>query len=558
MRIPNVTRPIVPSGCFAALACLLLPLIIAPAFADEPPAKPKTTFRTATVERGSITATVRTRGTVEPEDVVDIGAQVAGTVKSFGPDPRDKTKTIDFCSEVEAGTVLAQIDSTTYENAVDQAKANLARAEAELKLAVLKSQQAEVDWKRVQELGKTKVISAQDVEVCKNAFELARASVGVNEAAVKQAQAALQAAEINLSYCTIKSPVKGVVIDRRINVGQTVVASLSAPSLFLIAKDLKKMQVWASVSEADVGRIRVGQAARFSVDAFPKDSFQGKVSQVRLNASMTQNVVTYTVVVATNNPADTDSPFGKLLPYMTADIEFVVERREKVLLVPNAALRWRPQADQVAADARDEFLKLQRPDKEADAKDGAARGLVWVEDKGFVRPVKVRIGISDGRRTEVAGELAEGSSVVIGLTAPKVPASPFDKERGQKPADDARAAIANTGASTLVIHPGQASSGGANFGTGTVVTLTPQDAEAIADKDRCPAVKAASPIVRIRTNVVYGDRQWIPMNIYGVTPAYLDVRECEVEEGTPFDDRLRQPCPQCRTGLAAADHTVRS
>src|SRR5204863_6291083 len=153
---------------------------------------------------------------------------------------------------------------------------------------------------------------------------------------VGDAEANLKKALINLGYCTIQSPVKGVIVDRRVNVGQTVVASLNAPSLFLIAKDLTRLQIWTSVNEADIGQIHPGQPVTFTVDAHPNQTFHGTVSQIRLNATMTQNVVTYTVVV------DTDNANGKLLPYLTANVQFEVNSRPNVLEVPNAALRWRP------------------------------------------------------------------------------------------------------------------------------------------------------------------------------------------------------------------------
>ena len=218
-----------------------------------------------------------------------------------------------------------------------------------------------------------------------------------------QAKAGLTTAQINLDYCTIKSPVKGVVIDRRVNIGQTVVSSLSAPSLFLIANDLRRIQVWVSVNEADVGSIHEGEPVTFTVDAFPGRVFRGKVGQVRLNATMTQNVVTYTIEV------DTDNTDGALLPYLTANAKFEIGRRKDVLLVPNAALRWQPRPGQIAHEARrDRPSRLDRgPD--------APRATIWIEDGRVVRPVPVSTGLTDGVSTEVEGRgLAEGLSVVIG------------------------------------------------------------------------------------------------------------------------------------------------
>ena len=204
----------------------------------------------------------------------------------------------------------------------------------------------------------------------------------------------------------------GVIIDRRVNIGQTVVSSLSAPSLFLLAKDITRLQVWASVNEADIGQIVVGQSVQFGVDAFPGEKFKGTVSQVRLNATMTQNVVTYTVVVDTANPS------GKLYPYLTANLQFVISTSENALLVPNAAFRWSPtRPEQVSPDARDAFAKSQRR-KEKDggaAKEGQERSTVWVQDGEFVRPVKVKLGHSDSLMTEIlGGDLPEGAQVVVG------------------------------------------------------------------------------------------------------------------------------------------------
>src|SRR5262249_34829011 len=221
------------------------------------------------------------------------------------------------------------------------------------------------------------------------------------KATLGDAEAALHNAEINLGYCTIKSPVKGVIVDRRVNVGQTVVSSLNAPSLFLIAKDLKRLQVWASVNEADIGNIFSGQMVTFSVDAYPGRVFKGIVAQdqPRLNASMNQNVVTYTVVVTTDNSD------GKLLPYLTANLQFEVSKRQNALLVPNTALRWKPNPELVVPELRQDYISAQRQKgakKEAGQPEKKRnRATLWVEDGGFVRPVKVQIGVSDGLMTEV-------------------------------------------------------------------------------------------------------------------------------------------------------------
>ncbi len=396
---------------------------------------PVASFRAAPLRRGDLLVTISATGTVEPEEVVDVGAQVAGKIESFGKDPNAAGATIDYGSVVDQGTVLAHIDDALYAADVqsnvaqlEQAKASVLRSQADLEQMKAKLYQAEQNWKRAQELGPSKALSATDYDSYQAAYETAKATVGVGEAtvvqaqkAVLQAQASLDRVKTNLDYCTIRSPVKGVIIDRRVNIGQTVVASLSAPSLFLIAKDLKRMQVWASVNEADIGSIRPGQPVRFTVDAYPGQTFRGEVGKVRLNASMTQNVVTYTVEIHTDNSD------GRLLPYLTANVQFEVTQRQDVLTVPNAALRWMPLPQQVAPDARQQSGNAARgkppathPPGSTSRSDAAAypHGTVWVRDGAFVRPVAVRTGVSDGSATEIQSDaLNDGMEVVVGEMA---------------------------------------------------------------------------------------------------------------------------------------------
>ncbi len=260
------------------------------------------------------------------------------------------------------------------------------------------------------------------------------ANLAAAEAAVEQAlatvaqnKATLLTAQINLNYCTIKSPVKGVIIDRQVNIGQTVVSSLSAPSLFLIANDLKHIQAWVSVNEADVGNIVEGQPVTFTVDAYPGRVFHGKVGQVRLNATMTQNVVTYTIAV------DVDNRDGKLLPYLTANAQFEVGRRKGVLIVPNASLRFMPKPGDIAPEAR------QKPAEKASRRMRAVEGgerpvVVWVEEGRFVKPVPVTVGLTDGSFTEVEGKgLAEGLRVAIGAGAQAQAATPAEERNPFQP-----------------------------------------------------------------------------------------------------------------------------
>jgi HlyD family secretion protein len=392
-------------------------------------------FRSAQVTRGDLQLTISATGTVEPEEVIDVGAQVAGRILSFGQDVNGKT--VDYGSVVDEGTVLARIDDSIYsaeaasaEAQVQSAKAGLQRAEADLNQLKAKLHQAGRDWQRAQKIGPSEALAQASYDAYQSNYETAKANVAVGEAAILQAranlaqtQAVLQRAQRNLSYCTIKSPVKGVIIDRRVNIGQTVVASLNAPSLFLIAKDLTRMQVWVAVNEADIGKIHPGQPVSFTVDAFPGETFRGTVGKVRLNAAMTQNVVTYTVEIITDNPE------GRLLPYLTANVKFELERLNNVLLVPNAALRWNPKADQVAPDFR---KALGQPDQNKPKDDsgrpsgsksktdrasaGVDRHIVWAVQGQYVRPVPVRAGISDGAMTQVQGkDLSVGLEVVTGI-----------------------------------------------------------------------------------------------------------------------------------------------
>jgi HlyD family secretion protein len=487
-------------------------------------AKPGGVFQLAGVQRGPIEATFRATGTIEPEEVVDVGAQVAGQIQKFGQAPHDATKTVDFGTHVEEGTVLAQIDPSLYEADVEQARAGLKRAMAELQVASAEYQRAERDWARARQLGE-KAISATDLMAYQSKYDIAKAKVEVAKAGVLQSEAVLRRSQINLGYCTIRSPIKGVIIDRRVNVGQTVLSSLSAPSLFLIAKDLKRLQVWASVHEADIGQINKCQAVRFTVDAFPKKVFRGEVAQIRLNAAMTKNIVRYTVAITTDNPD------GKLLPYMTADVQFEVARRQNALLVPSAALRWRPQLGQVAPSHRLAFARAQRrPKGEPADQDRAESAVVWVEEKGFVRPVEVHTGLTDGTRTEIVDGLEDGALVVIGVTE----AAP-EEEQARGRAAEAKRILAGLEVKTLLVQPATASSGGVSSGTGSVGSLTVVDAEAIARE--CPAVSSAAPIRRARTQVAYGDRTWVPLYVYGTTPSYLEVRDWrDLAEGELFSN----------------------
>ncbi|MCX5685163.1 MAG: efflux RND transporter periplasmic adaptor subunit, partial [Planctomycetota bacterium] len=251
------------------------------------------TLRTVAVKRGDVVSSIAASGTVEPEEEVDVGAQIAGQILTFGKDKNGKE--IDYRSDVEEGTVLAQIDDSLY--AADaasaaaqlvQANASVTRAEADLGQMKAKLDQADRDWQRAQKLGPSEALAQSQYDAYKSGYDVAKANVAVGEAAigqakgaVAQAEATLQRAKRNLAYCTIKSPVKGVIIDRRVNIGQTVVSSLNAPSLFLIAKDLTRMEVWVQVNEVDIGSIYPGQPVSFTCDTFLGQTFRGEVGKVR-------------------------------------------------------------------------------------------------------------------------------------------------------------------------------------------------------------------------------------------------------------------------------------
>lgn len=392
---------------------------------------PHISYRTVQLARGDLLATINATGTLEPEEVVDVGAQIAGEIQSFGVDPGNSDRLVGHGTLVEQGTVLATLEDRLFKARVNQAKAQVAKAQADVEAAEVKVRQTERELERVQRLWKSRSISSQEYDTATSEAEGARAALAVVKSTVILAEANLEEANVNLSYTLIRSPVKGVIVDRRVNIGQTVVASLNAPSLFLIAKDIHRMQIWASVNETDVGAIHPGQKVRFTVSAFPRETFHGEVAQIRLNASMTQSVVTYTVVV------DVDNSSGKLLPYLTARLQFEVEERKDVLLVPNSAIRWMPAVHQVAPAHRSEFTQSLRQ-RTAAGKDRPNNpsergrdtvGTVWGRDDPFVRPIAVSTGLTDGLMSEVTGgELKEGMEVIVGIdqgSADEASTSPF-------------------------------------------------------------------------------------------------------------------------------------
>jgi HlyD family secretion protein len=398
---------------------------------------PKIQFRTAKVERGDLSSTIESTGTLEPEETIDVGAQVQGLIESFGKDANGKT--IDNRSAVEANMVLAKIDDAVYkadlnsaQAQLDQAKSSLQKGQADVAQAEAKLLQAEQNWVRAQRLGPSDALSQSDYDMYRAEFEIAKANVGVAQAEVTQgnasiaaAQAELDKAQRNLDFCVIRSPVKGVIISRRVNIGQTVVSSLNAPSLFLIAKDLTKMQIWVAVNEADIQHVEPGQEVDFTTDDLPGEKFRGTVNKVRFDASMTQNVVTYTVEV------DADNPENRLYPYMTANVQFQVHRDQNVLMVPNSALRWYPSnAMEVVASARGQYKPSDQGDEDGAPDESPKQkpekgklkdrhGMIWAREGDLVRPIAVKLGPTDNLNTEVfADELQPGTEVVVGEILP--------------------------------------------------------------------------------------------------------------------------------------------
>jgi HlyD family secretion protein len=395
-------------------------------------------FRTEKVKRGDIQATVSATGTLEPQELVDVSAQVNGQVLELGFDPHDpekdprKRRRIDWRTEVDEGTLLARLDDKLYRARVVQARGNLVQCEANVELCKAKLTQAERDWRRAQQMYPRGGISSSDYDAAHYNYETCKAALEVARAAVEVAKGQLQEAETNLGYTEIRSPVKGVIIDKRVNPGQTVITNLNAQSLFLVAKDLALMEIWAAVNEADLGQIHPGQAVRFTVASDPTREYRGTVRQIRYNATNNSNVVTYTVVVGFDNRRT------KLMPYLTATLQFEVAQRKDVLYLPNAVLRWRPLLRHVEETDRARWERYLRKGPGDADKSGILRVgdgdqhdhvIVWVANEhGLLEAREIQVGQSDGRVTEVVGGLSEGDEVVWGVDqrkANKGPDNPF-------------------------------------------------------------------------------------------------------------------------------------
>jgi HlyD family secretion protein len=384
------------------------------------------TLVTAPVTRGPVVQKVEATGTVQPVDSVEVGSQVTGTVNGL---------TATFNSIVREGQVLATLDPAALQAQVDQARAALARMNADLQQAKVNRSDAEIKLARAERLSKDQLIPQSDLDAARIARDAAQAAVKAAEAQVVQGRASLSQAQVNVDRTIIKSPTDGIVLSRNVEVGQTVTSGLQTPTLFVIARDLSTMQVSASVDESDIGRVAVGQPVTFTLDAYGGETFSGKVTEVRLQPVVTNNVVTYTTIITVPNPDQ------KLKPGMTATVRIEVAREEDALRVPVAALRFQPDAELFAAlgqevpkrqtasravgasgaDAQNAFGAGRAYGRADTARRPAAgtpgsRATIWQVVNGKLEPVRVTVRLSDGTTAAVeSAKLQERALVATGL-----------------------------------------------------------------------------------------------------------------------------------------------
>jgi HlyD family secretion protein len=357
-------------------------------------------LRTEKVDSGDITATVTASGKLNAVSVVEVGTQVSGTIQEIY---------VDYNSPVKEGQLIAQLDPSVLRSQLVESRASLEVAEAGVGSASASLVDSERKLKRNKELYARKLIAKSELEDSETDVLLKRAQLRETKARVTQAQAAVERAQTNLDFTRITSPVDGVIVSRQVDVGQTVAASFQTPTLFSIARDLTRMQIDTSVDEADIGRVAEGQDVDFSVDAFPEELFTGKVVQVRIAPATTDNVVTYTVVIHVDN-ADL-----RLKPGMTANVSIKTDKRQGVLRVPAAALRFRPPQDLL------DTLSIASEDTRVRTS-SLNSGSVWiVRDKQLAQKVFVRTGISDNNRIEiVSGDIRNGDELAVAALAPGV------------------------------------------------------------------------------------------------------------------------------------------
>jgi HlyD family secretion protein len=347
---------------------------------------------TDTVTRGPVVNKISATGTLEAVTTVQVGSQVSGSIESLYA---------DFNSIVKKGQVLARLEQSLFRAAIEQAQANLDRAQADHERVRVMLADAEAKLARAQQLAERQLIPANDLADAEVAKATAEAQVRSSAASVTQARAALQQAQVNLSKTVITSPIDGIVISRNVDVGQTVAASLSAPTLFVLAADLTQMQLNANIDESDLGDIETAQSVTFTVDAYPGETFTGVVKQVRLNPGVVSNVVTYAAIINAPNPQ------LKLKPGMTATLDVEVARRDDVLRVPAGAIRFRPTAEQLEAM---NAIAVDNPKRQS---------VVWVDHDGAITGVPVRTGLTDGVWTElIEPPFGEGTKVVTRVASP--------------------------------------------------------------------------------------------------------------------------------------------
>ena len=345
--------------------------------------KPEDLYRLQPVTMGDIEQNVTANGTINPVTLVNVGTQVSGRVKKIYADYND---------QVKKGQILLELEDELFKAQIAQSVGNVKDNEASLELA--KANEA-----RMRSLFEKEYVSKQELDQSVQALKSAEAQLSTTKAQLKRDQT-------NYGYSIIKSPVAGVVVDRVVDVGQTVAASLQTPTLFKIAQDLSKMQIDTSFAEADIGRIQVGQVAKFNVDAFPNTNFEGVVKQIRLNPTNTANVVTYDIVISMDNPDQ------RLLPGMTAYVNITFAKHDNVLLVPNAALRYRPKNEDTMMALKKEDKKMDKPKAEDD---GLARGKVYILKDNKPQMVRVKTSITNGKFTEIiSSELKPNDLVITG------------------------------------------------------------------------------------------------------------------------------------------------
>lgn len=357
--------------------------------------QPEQLYRLQEITRGDVAQSVSANGTLNPVTLISVGTQVSGRVSKLY---------VDFNDHVEKGQILLELDDSLFTSQIAQSEGNVRNAQASVELA--KANEA-----RMRSLFAQEYVSKQELDQSVQALKSALAQLDT-------ARGQLRRDQTNLSYSIIRSPVSGVVVDRVVDVGQTVAASFQTPTLIKIAQDLSKMQIDSSFAEADIGNIKVGQKAKFNVDAFPNRNFEGIVKQLRLNPTVTANVVTYNVVVSVDNPDKT------LLPGMTAYVNIMVAKHDNVLLAPNAALRFKPKQDERQVGSST-LGNGQGRNKKKNRQENVSSGKVYIIKDGQPSPVRVSIGISDGRFTEISSnDLKVNDKVIVGENQADVEAPP--------------------------------------------------------------------------------------------------------------------------------------